>query len=245
MTIVSLDDQLKLAQIRKVRVETKKMACDIANAPRQLRIGIASEWLKIIAGIVVGVIGSVAVYSEFRAGKLVVENIKREAREAEALRDRANAEAGSARKERDQAFRDRDRAIKEGATVSKELKQKLTYTTAELGKVAPQLVQSRLTYIQFRGALPRDLINDLRANLGKDHFDAPGAERVAKDYSSHIKYFSPSDQPDAERLKQSVVAFFNAKGCPLLKLPTILPKDAPDKPLPLEVWISHSCIPVD
>jgi hypothetical protein len=94
--------------------------------------------------------------------------------------------------------------------------------------------------IAFRGAISRDVINDLRTSLQSEAFNAPGAERVAGEYQSRVKYFQPADNADAERLAKAVEAFFEKRRCPV-SLRVEPATSASGASSPLEVWLSHSC----
>ena len=101
-------------------------------------------------------------------------------------------------------------------------------------------MQDRLVYIQFRGSLSRELINELRAALKQSGFNNPGAERLAGEYRNLVKYFSDADASSAENLKREIEQFFAKKGCPL-NIEVVPVKSKTEPPPPLEIWLYHSC----
>jgi hypothetical protein len=88
--------------------------------------------------------------------------------------------------------------------------------------------------------MARDVIDQLRAELSRKSFNAPGAERVAGEYQNLVKYFQPGESGDGEELAAAVEAFFAARGCPLkMRLVPATTTSLPNPPL--EVWLAHRC----
>lgn len=99
-----------------------------------------------------------------------------------------------------------------------------------------------LVYIQFRGDLSRDLLEDFRAELNQSGFAAPGNERIQRQFSSRVSYFRQQDRIFAEAVAMRAERFFEQNGCPvnfpLLYLPEYV---ANADPRQVEVWINHNC----
>lgn len=235
MSEPSLDDQLKQAQIEKTRAESKKLEREAYATSTQLRNAFWSDAIKIVAGVILGVGGVIAAITQFEVADLKAKISQKELAQAEAAKAVAETSAKEAVSKRDAAIRERE----EAEHAVKELKTSLNKATIELHAANPDLVKSRLTYIQFRGNISRELINEFRQGLLKQSFNAPGAERVAGEYQNSVKYFSASDSADAERLAKSVEIFFASKGCPL-KMRAV-PAGSSDQNLPLEIWLTHDC----
>ena len=236
MSEPSLDDRLKLAQIDKAQAESRKLVREADAAPRQLRAAFWSEAIKIVGGVVLGIGGIVSAVTQYQVAEYKSTIARMELREAENVKAAAIAAANDAVARRDAAIREREDAER----AIQELKTALTRTTSAMRAATPELVKSRLAYIQFRGDLSRGVVDDLRQALLESAFSAPGAERVAGEYQNIVKYFSQQDAADAERLARAVEAFFTSRGCPLAM--RVVPAGAPTGPTPpLEVWLAHSC----
>jgi len=231
-----LDDQIKQAQLDKTLAEAEKLRREAEAASHQARTFAWSESLKILAGVVVGIGGAVAAYTQFEVAELRARVANQDLARAEQSKADAEALMKDAVAKRDAAMREQQ----EAEQAVKELKASLARTTSEIRRAKPGLVNARLAYIQFRGSMPRALINDLRVALEKDAFDAPGAERVSGDYQSMVKYFQPGDSQDAARLAKAVEQFFEKHGCPV-SLRVVPATTANSASSPLEVWLSHSC----
>lgn len=137
----------------------------------------------------------------------------------------------------------RDAAIREqrdAEAAVAELKVTLTQTDNALKTAKPSANKGRLTFIQFRGDLTRELINELRVNLAGKAFNAPGSERVNGEYQNLVKYFKPTESGDAEELAKAVEGFFESKGCPV-KLRVVPATNTANLTPPLEVWLAHKC----
>ncbi|MDD5126273.1 hypothetical protein [Methylovulum sp.] len=118
------------------------------------------------------------------------------------------------------------------------LKEELTKVRAELQKAKPELVTKPLIYIQFQGNTTREFINELRGSLQAE-FNVPGAQRIAGNYTSEVRYFSKNqdDEEKAKHLAESVKAFFKSKDCSL-NLPIKFNEATAGKSSPPEVWLA-------
>jgi hypothetical protein len=238
---LSLDDRIKLAQVAKTEAETAKLLKEAGAV--QVERPQWSEVIKLLGAVVLGIGGSVAAYTQYEMGELRAKVARDDlvrsqvaAKDAIDQKTRAEAEAAAAVAKRDVAQRE----LKEAMTAVAELKSSLTQSDTDLKAAKPAAAKDRLAFIQFRGDLKRELINELRGALKGKSFNAPGAERVGGDYQNLVKYFKPGDSADAEALSQAVEAFFAAKGCPL-KMRVVPATGAASQSPPLEVWLSHKC----
>lgn len=225
---LSLDDQIKLAQIAKTEAETEKLKKE-AFAVRVEE----TKWLegiKLIGGILLGIGGGVAAYTQYEMGELRAKVAKDDL-------GRFEAAAVAAVTKRDAAIRE----LNEAKAAVGELKTSLSQSESELKVAKPAAVRDHLTYIQFKGSIKRELINELQTALKSKGFNAPGSERVAGDYTNQIKYFRTEDKAAAETLSATVQAFFVANQCPVT-LPVVQVTTGKTNS-PLEVWLSHSCTP--
>lgn len=243
MSDPSLDDRFKQAQIDKTYSEIKKIEKEAEAIRTQYKNDFWSEFIKILGGIVLGVGGVVVAVTQYEVGELKAKIAKEEltkaegARvEAEMIKTAAEADASAALMKRDVALREQ----KEAEAAAAELKAMLTLTDSALRSARPNETKSRLAYIQFKGELNRSLINELREDLAKKSFNAPGAERVSGEDQNIVKYFNSGDQEDANKLAETVETFFKSKGCPV-KLRVTPSSSANVKNPPLEVWLAHRC----
>jgi hypothetical protein len=242
MSDTILDDSLKQAQIRKTEIETQKLEAEIKNLGKQARNNAWVEPIKLIGGVVLGLGGAVAAYTQYEVAEMRVKNANTELKVAEDGLKRLKDEQATAEVATKAAQTARDKALKEQKVLEeavKSYKVSLAQTDSRLREVKPA-TGSRLAYIQFRGELSRDLINELRANLAEKSFNAPGAERIAGEYQNMVKYFKPSDSTAAKQLAEAVESFFQAKGCPLQLHLTPATSTTVQNP-PLEVWLAHKC----
>ena len=243
MTEPTLDDQLKLAQIEKTAAEAKKLTREAESLKNQAWSNFWSEGVKVLAGVVLGIGGVVVAYTQYEVGELKAKIAKDDLSRAQAAKSDAEKSLVAAEAAASAALMKRDAAIKEqkdAEAAVAELKATLAQTTNALKAAKPGEVRSRLAYIQFRGELSRDLINDLRQSLTSKEFNAPGAERVAGEYQNLVKYFKSTESRDAEELAAAVETFFASKGCPL-KMRVVPATATSSQNPPLEVWLAHRC----
>jgi len=239
----TLDDRLKQAQIEKTNAEAKKLEKEADAVRTQVKGEFWSEAIKILGGVVLGIGGVIVAYTQYEVSELKAKIAKEElsrvqtaASEAEKAKKAAELAASAAIAKRDVALREQ----KDAEAAVAELKVTLTQTNSALKNAKPGEVKSRLAYIQFRGDLTRDLINELRASLSAKAFNAPGAERVAGEYQNLVKYFKPTESADAEELASAVESFFASKGCQL-KMRVVPASTTTIQNPPLEVWLAHKC----
>jgi hypothetical protein len=237
----SLDDQIKRAQVAKTEAETEKLRKEAAAV--QVERPQWSEYVKLIGAVILGIGGGVAAYTQYEMGELRAKVAKDDLARSQAaakiaIAERTAAEAATAAAvvKRDVAMRE----LKEATVAVAELKASLTQSDTELKAAKPAAAKERLAFIQFRGDLKRELINELRTALKSKAFNAPGSERVNGDYQNLVKYFRPNESADAETLSSAVQAFFEAKGCPI-KMRVVAATATSSQNPPLEIWLSHTC----
>ncbi|WP_438394964.1 hypothetical protein [Caballeronia sp. DA-9] len=211
------------------------------------------ELAKLVGGLILGVGGFVAAVTQYEVGELRakiahsdLEQVRKAKKEADTAlagerKDlaRVRAEKTEADKLRAAAILDRDQAVQDAAKATAEFRTSLAQVTQDY-RAGKAEAQRPLTYLQFKGSIKRELIDELRETLKAASFNAPPAERRSGDYSSQVKYFNAADQADAEKLARSVEGFFRSKGCPMT-MPVARAAAAPGQTPPLEVWISGSC----
>jgi hypothetical protein len=236
MAELSLDDQLKKAQIEKTAAEAAKLSREAESLKNPGWGHFWSETVKILGGVILGIGGVVVAYTQYEVGELKAKAAKDELARAVGARSDAEAATRAAEARRDAAIREQ----KDAEAAVAELKKSLAQTSSALTAAAPGQVKSRLAYIQFRGEMSREVINELRAALSKKLFNAPGAERVAGEYQNLVKYFRPGENADADELSAAVEAFFAARGCPV-KMRVVPATTSTVQSPPLEVWLAHKC----
>lgn len=233
--------------------EKEKILKETEAIPRQLKESLWSERIKILGAGVLGLGGFATAVGTILVTSTQVDVAELRARYAgeklvaiEAAASAASAAASVARTQAAASIQKRDEAIRETARVEESLRQTREALTEEAKALAfaretKAAVPStgKLVYVQFRGNLTRDTINELRESLKKGGFNVPGAERVDSSYQPMIKYFKSADKAAAEQLKTSTEAFFQQKGCPI-RLRPVLATAVTSSP-PLEVWLPHSC----
>jgi hypothetical protein len=57
-----------------------------------------------------------------------------------------------------------------------------------------------LVYIQFRGSVTREKMNELRNKFLEKGYNAPGVERIDGNFKNWVRYFHPEDKELAERV---------------------------------------------
>lgn len=103
---------------------------------------------------------------------------------------------------------------------------------------------ARVVYIQFRGTLSRATANALRSRLNGGGFNAPGMERIDRQFGNSVRYFHAEDAEAARALAQVAASFFAEQGCPATFPPQDLSARGGGVPVgQLEVWINLNCRP--
>lgn len=182
------DARFTAAQIAKVEAEAAKILAEKEKilkesefVPRQLRESLWLERLKIIGSGLMGVVGFVtAAGTILVAGEKVdlaesrVKNAGEQLAVIEAAASAASAAATLARVQADAATKKRDEAVLELERTEEALQQTREALTNEAKMIALARETKasvppagKLVYIQFRGNLARDAINDLRGSLKK------------------------------------------------------------------------------
>ena len=101
---------------------------------------------------------------------------------------------------------------------------------------------ARVVYIQFRGALSRATANALRARLNGGGFNAPGVERIDRQFGNSVRYFHAEDADAARSLAQVASAFFAEQGCQASFPPQDMSARGGGVPMgQIEIWINLSC----
>lgn len=239
----TLDDQLKLAQVDKTRAEAKKLTREADSLKNLAWSNFWSEAIKVLGGVVLGIGGVVVAYTQYEVSELKAKAAEEDLSRAQSAKSEAEKAVAAAALATSAALMKRDAAVKEqkdAEAAVAELKATLAQTTSALKIAKPTDVKTRLTYIQYKGELDRNLINELRVALSSKAFNAPGAERVAGDYRNMIKYFNQIENKDAEELAAAVEVFFAAKGCHL-KMRVIPATTTASQNPPLEIWLAHQC----
>jgi vacuolar-type H+-ATPase subunit I/STV1 len=236
MTNLSLDDQLKQAQVEKTQAEALKLKREAEAAVKQAHGAFWSDMLKLAGGIILGIGGVVAAITQYEVAELKVKNATQELEQLEKEKKAVEAAKKEALEMRDaalQEFKDKEQAVNE-------LKKNLAQLTSDMQTAKPELLKTRLVYVQYSDDVSRDVINELTAYLGEKKFNAPGAERVSGKYQNMVKYFQSADSTDAGRLAKAVEDFYASKGCPVT-MRVVPAQTATGAASPLEVWLSNSC----
>lgn len=251
------DINLKLAQTKKTKVETECLEADLTSKKENISRINWSEIIKTIGAAILGVGGIVAAVTQYQIAqkdaqiaKIQIETSNQQLEVKKQEIKHANTELATVSMRKESAVKEQQEAEeakriaelerREAEIALNEYKTELAQLTSKVKLKSPDLVQDRLVYIQFRGSLPRGLINELRAVLKEAEFNNPGAERLAGEYRSLVKYFSDSDSDPAESLANETEQFFAKKGCPVNI--EVVPVKSKIKPTsPLELWLHHSC----
>jgi len=169
MTEPTLDDQLKQSQIDKTTAEARKLQIEADSVRNQAWSSFWSEAVKVLGGVVLGVGGVVVAYTQYEVSELKAKIAKDDLSRAQSAKSDAEKALATAEAAASAALAKRDAAVKEqrdAEAAVAELKTTLTQTTNALKAAKPTEVKAaRLAYIQFRGDLNRELINDLRLGI--------------------------------------------------------------------------------
>ena len=68
-----------------------------------------------------------------------------------------------------------------------------------------------MVYIQFRGSVSREKINQLRQQFINNGYKAPGVERIDGNFKNWVRYFHPEDKELAESVAALAKKFFDNK----------------------------------
>lgn len=230
------------AETDKLRAELRKIEAEALVVPKQAIGSYWSEIVKIVGAVVLGIGGIVTAVGGYFATRYQVELAELRAANAGEKQKSAESAASAASLDAKAAIALRDSARKEQAEAGRsvqELRDAYAELTRKVQNVKPELVGNRIVYIQFQGSLARQQIDELRKSLTTVGFNAPGAERLAAEYRSQVKYFRSEDQGAAEALRKQTEEFFAARGCPIQLRST--QAQATAQTPPLELWLSHSC----
>ena len=250
------ETDLKLAQARKAVVETECLEADLKSKQEKKRSINWQEFIKTVGAAILGLGGIVAAVTQYQIAQkdaqiakiqIVTANQQLAEKKQEIQRAKDELAAVSSRKDSavkeqqgaEEAKRKAETGRHEAEIALNEYKAELAQLRSKVKKENPALVQDRLVYIQFRGGLSRKLINELRAALKRSGFNNPGAERLAGEYRSVVKYFD-SDTSSAENLASETEKFFDKEGCPI-NIEVVPVKSKAEPPPPSEIWLHHSC----
>lgn len=98
----------------------------------------------------------------------------------------------------------------------------------------------RTIHVQYFNDSSKITISKLRNNLQKQGFKSFGAEKIDYEFKNMVKYFSPDDINDAEKILKHTKKFFNDKGCPINVI-ELIPAESKQNNQPLELWLNHTC----
>lgn len=244
------DIDLKVAQAKKAIAEAESLTATLQTKKKSKKNVNWQEMVKTVGATILGMGGIVAAFTQHQIAQ-------KDAQIAQIKIATAEQQLEVKRQEIDQAIEELKAVSDKREIVEKELidaenekneaklalKQyqiELENLTAKVVQEKPELVKEHLIYIQFRGSLARTLINQLRNELKIQGFNNPGAERIAGEYRSIVKYFSDSDAIPAEELAQATEAFFAQKGCPLT-IEVIRARTKSGSASAVEMWLDHSC----
>jgi hypothetical protein len=248
---VELEKTLKQKQIEKIGHEIQKIKFDIHQ-----QAGVLPRFFdaiqKIIVPLLVAFFTWLATNAQVAPLKAEKDAAKVEAVEAKLEAKKSDAKAISETNLKSDAYEkmnslaiEYDKSIETIQTVRSNgagppENAKLIEDINKIKKSSPVFLKQ--IFIQFKGEMTRDQINQLRTRLGENGFAAPQAERLSNVPGNEIRYFvdSPDERQRAEQSGQIIKDFFNEKNCPLdmkiklVKLPS-------GKPSPLEAWLYPIC----
>ncbi len=236
---INLDDQMKLAQINKLKRET-------AAIPE-------SGWsfdvfVKLIIAACAIVGGVTAVMLEIPKQLLAkVEAEKALVKSGEAF-VRQGEEQKAQIKKWDQELQEKTDLLEISRQRVQE-NQELLRSLASQVAIAAQPLQLKdalkpRVFVQFAGAVNRKVIDELRSAIAREGFITPGAERINRDQNNEVRYFidDAAERQKAELVFASTQKYFLKIDCPIPELKIKLMKLPSGKASPIEVWLNHSCV---
>ena len=236
MTDPNIDNQLKLAEIEKLKAEALKLQVEANHTEKSKKTFMWSETIKSIGAIVIGIGGIVAAITQYQISDLKAQETKLAINEKTKQLSTTKQELKEIETKRDVAIKERYDIV---ISVNK-LKSELSNLTYQVTEKSPNLINKKLVYVQFRGELTRSFIDDYRESIKSIGFNPPSAERLAGTYNNLVKYFNPSDQDKAINLARATEDYFQTKGCPTsFKLVDASTTNTSNSSL--EVWIHQAC----
>jgi hypothetical protein len=127
-------------------------------------------------------------------------------------------------------FQNEGRALSRGVLLT---------TLEHAPEVQPHNDRYGVVYIQFSGEQNRQVVQELRQELVKNGYRAPGVQRLDFQFPNSVKYFNDADGENASGLATIVSSFLNARHSPLAVVPAV--RASSDATVPagqMEVWLS-------
>ncbi|MDH5651779.1 MAG: hypothetical protein OEZ39_07880 [Gammaproteobacteria bacterium] len=213
MTEPSLDDQIKVAQLKKLQAETAKVKAETSK----LWIEVGKLSISVFVGLGIGLFTQ-ATKVDWATQEKIEAVSSKEAEKKQAVEKKETE------------------MLKDSKESYASLKKELTWVTGELVKLNPDYKKKSLVYVQFYGRTTRSFIDELRNSL-QQNYKVPGAQRVWKIQNSEVRYFVNSDKEKAVRIAEQVMNFYKTKNCEL-NLPVKYVKMPDVKYSAVEVWLS-------
>lgn len=246
----SIDDQIKVMQLRKLQAEVKHLNGISVDAVVKVVIGVlglaAAGW-----SLYIGLIKAQSDLIDSRE-KVIAQTKLLETRAAELAkaeqelkaRQITNTELES---RRGQMAAEYERLKKEVRELSEKAGQLAAGPAqpAAAAELRQQLQQAAkpTVFIQFAGGLNRDAqIEPLRQKIAAAGFNVPAAERIDRGQSNQVRYFADNEaeRAQAQKIADTVGAYFREAGCPL-SINARYVENKNGKRSPPEVWLMHNC----
>jgi len=237
-----LAEQIKQAELDKLRAETGKLRNEAKNELRAQRIGFWSEVAKFFGAIIIGLGGFMAALTQYQIAEqkalLAEQTLVRSGEKLAAIKSElSETEEGLIKTKEKKAIAESE--LKEAKEATETYKAELSKLVTKAKSTNPTIVPDQLVYVQFRGSISRELVNAYRSELKAHSYNAPGAERLSGDYGNSVRFFSEEGRAEATRVANLTEQFFQSKGCPINISPKRVVLDT--TPSHVEVWFHHSC----
>lgn len=240
-TPLSLDDQIKTAQLHKLQAEVKQLK------------GVSPESLGKLLITLFGIMAAgYALFSELPQTRWNLIKVQEEVNKKNEELGQKEAEVKKKLEELVQAESRRANTANELARLQNEsraLGEDLERIKSASGKAFSSDIEQRIeqvikprVFVQFAGVLNRDnIINPLREALAATGLIVPAAERINKGQKNEVRYFSKNQLTLAQKVNDETIAYFKRQGCPLPSLSVVYVSLPDGKESPVELWLKHNC----
>lgn len=233
-TPLSLDDQIKTAQLHKLQAELKQLK------------GITPDtWGKLLITLFGILAAGYALYIGVPQTRLELSRLQDDLLKKQQEFKLKEAELAGTELRRANTANELARLQNESRALGEDL-ERIKSTSGnvfsnDVEQRIEQVIKPRV-FVQFAGVLNREnIINPLREALAATGLIVPAAERINKGQKNEVRYFSKNQLTLAQKVNDETIAYFKRQGCPLPSLSVVYVPLPDGKESPVELWLKHNC----